>query len=188
VVTPQHSTDTVQVWLWADRELERQSRERREREWGIGLALAAAYHTGYRTLTTETEAQPSAEYELGILFGSSRALALLTGISYDHRYPGAASITSVFAEPRVQLFRWPVAQRELTLHLTGRLAQGNSSGLTVDPVFYGLGVLLAYSLDRRPGNRGWRVGFQLSQHWVSNVPYRADVAFSRAAVGLSWLP
>jgi len=178
----------VWVWVWADTAREQAFRERRERQWGIGGAVAVGYHTGYRTRTSEPSPQSSGDFEAGLLLGSSGRLAFLAGVNYDGRYSGAGGVTSVFAEPRIRLFRWPLAARALSFEATGRIARGNSSRITVDPSLVGIGGLLAYQLDRQPGSRGWRLGLQLTQNWVSNVPDHSDLHFTRGALTLSWLP
>jgi len=183
-VTPQ---DTVSIWIWADRPREAGLRERREREWGVGLLVAAGYHSGYRTHSSDPSAKGSADFLAGVLIGSSRRLSLLVGVFQDSRYAGSHSVTGVLAEPRVQLVRTRLGGRALVLEAVGRIAQGNSATITVDPSYYGLGPLLTYHLDSRPGSRGWRLEAQVTQNWVRNIPVSGQ-GFSRVAMGISWLP
>lgn len=179
------SGDTVRIWLWADRAEERRSAEARDREWGIGLLVGAGYHSGYRIRPADpTPAAASADFETGLLFGSSGRLSGLLGVTMQPRYSGAESVLWVFAEPRMRILR----HRPIGLDLALRIGQGAASNSANDPSLIGLGLALAYSLDDRPGARGWRAGLHLMYGWLGNVGESNDSKMLRAGVTLSWLP
>lgn len=188
LISPSQATDTIRISVYSDPKTEAQIQARRERVWGIGLAVAAGYHTGYRIQALEASAKASTDEEGGLLFGSSGRLALLLGAGYDHRYAGAPAVTVVFAEPRLRLARWSLGTRAMTIEICVRAARGSASGVTLDPNYLAAGTLLTYHLDHRPGARGWVVSLELLQGQVGNIVYQGDPDFTRAAIGLSWLP
>lgn len=138
------SGDTVHIWLWADRAEERRSAEARDREWGIGLLVGAGYHSGYRIRPADpTPAAASADFETGLLFGSSGRLSGLLGVTMQPRYSGAESVLWAFAEPRLRLLRYSAMHRPTSLDLAFRIGQGAASGTADDPSLIGLGLALS---------------------------------------------
>ena len=155
----------------------------------VGRRTRGRRRVSLRVRTEEGDPSPraSTDVQVGVLLGSSGRLSLPVGILYDGRYAGSHPVTSVFGEPRVRLWRTCVGGRALAVEAVGRIAQGNSAAVTVDPSFYGLGPLLTYHLDRRAGSRGCRVELQVTHNWVRDTPISGQ-GFTRVGLGLSWLP
>jgi hypothetical protein len=186
VVTLPAGSSSARVWIWEDTTAERAAQAKQQRRWSAGLSAAMGVTSGY-TVAESTAPGGSESVEAGVLVGSGSRLALLLGFGNDPRPNGEVSVNWAFAEPRVRLFSWKAAGREMEFTAVLRWAQGNSTSIDKDPSLSAIGVLLTAHLDRRTGFRGWLLGGEALFGTIRNL----DVApqhNTRFRMSVSWLP
>lgn len=186
--------ESVIFRLWSDSAeaaaQDARRKEEHERSWGIGLSVGGGRHSGYLIKGPPPPAPPAAgnDVEVGLVLGTSGRFSGILG--YNRQVPdsGSRSVSWLFVEPRLRLLQ-PVllAGRRTGLGVSFRVAEGNPSGITVDPTLKAVGAFITQHLDRSPGSRGWAITLSYWHGWLSNVQF-SNQQQDRVAAALSWLP